>query len=157
MKETKIILGSGSKYRAKQLRALGLTFEQIAPGIDEKKYKSEIKAPLVLASMLSDAKAEAVRKRLFNTISDSDDEKANAEYIIVGSDQLVAFEGEILGKPGTIENAVAQLLKLSGKEHSLITAITVLKLTSEAITDCLFDATGFSLDNSQVNLSLIHI
>ena len=56
-----------------------------------------------------------------------------ADFIIIGSDQLVEFNGEILGKPGDKEQAIAQLLKLAGNEHSLITALTVISVSDSEL------------------------
>ena len=127
----KIVLGSASMYRASQLRQLGIAFEQIAPDIDEDAYKQKIPNPVVLALMLAEAKADAVKEKLSSQIAECD--FANNEYIIIASDQLVAVDNEILGKPYTSEKAVEQLLKLGGREHSLITALTVLKISQEKV------------------------
>ena len=46
---------------------------------------------------------------------------------IIGCDQLVALDGHILGKPGSLERAVDQLETLAGRTHELITALVVLR------------------------------
>ncbi len=126
--KNRIVLASASAYRAQQLRSLGLEFEQISPDIDEDSYKREIADPVVLALMLSDAKAEAVRKKFLKNARTKE-----ADFIVIGSDQLVEFNGEILGKPGDKEQAIAQLLKLAGNEHSLITALTVISVSDSEL------------------------
>lgn len=45
---------------------------------------------------------------------------------VLGSDQLVEVEGQILGKPGNAERALEQLTRLSGRSHRLITAYALL-------------------------------
>jgi septum formation protein len=45
--------------------------------------------------------------------------------LIIGSDQLVELDGKVLGKPGTPEKAVQQLLEMKGRSHRLITAVAV--------------------------------
>lgn len=45
--------------------------------------------------------------------------------IVIGSDQLVYFNGEILGKPGSFDRAFSQLKKMAGKTHSLVTAVSL--------------------------------
>ncbi len=50
---------------------------------------------------------------------------------MIGSDQVCMLEGEILGKPGTIANAISQLTKMQGKTHELITAVTLLSPKGE--------------------------
>jgi septum formation protein len=51
------------------------------------------------------------------------DEEAGA--VILGSDQVVAFDGKILGKPGSKEAARDQLRALAGATHALVTAIAL--------------------------------
>jgi septum formation protein len=46
---------------------------------------------------------------------------------IIGCDQLVFFEGRILGKPGTMERAIEQLEAMAGRIHELITALVVIQ------------------------------
>ncbi len=51
--------------------------------------------------------------------------EAEPNATLIGSDQLVCFEGRIYGKPGTPERAVEQLAAMAGKSHQLITALAV--------------------------------
>ena len=53
------------------------------------------------------------------------------EACVIGSDQVCMLNGELLGKPGTKENAIAQLLKMQGIHHELITAVTILSPQGE--------------------------
>ena len=49
------------------------------------------------------------------------------DAVVIGGDQLVSFDGEILGKPGmTEERAISQLLAMAGRSHELITAIHLI-------------------------------
>ncbi len=107
-----LILASTSPYRRELLARLRLPFRCVAPGVDEGLIAAEGHAPLALAERLAWAKAEAVAAR-------------EPGAVVLGSDQLVAFEGRVLGKPGTAERAVEQLLAMSGREHQLITAVAV--------------------------------
>lgn len=90
-----------------------LPFKVISPGIDETALQESGLAPESVALQLAEAKAKQVLSR-------------NRESIVLGSDQLVNLEGEILGKPGNQARAVEQLQKLSGKTHQLITAIVLV-------------------------------
>ncbi len=110
---TTLILASTSVYRKALLERLGLAIECIAPGVDEASYQTKTMAPKQLAEELASAKARAVAVR-------------NPGRIIIGGDQLLSFEGQVLGKPGTFENAVAQLMRLSGRTHELVTAMSVI-------------------------------
>lgn len=108
----KIILASTSKYRKALLERLGLSLDCIAPGVDEEACKAEIEDPVALAVHLARAKARAVAELW-------------PDAVVIGADQLATIDGRILGKPGTFENAVAQLQSLSGRTHTLVTAMTV--------------------------------
>lgn len=92
---------------------LGVPFRVEDPKVDETPYQSSSEAPLEVARALASAKAMAVHSR-------------HPEAIVIGSDQLVAFQKKILGKPGSREKACEQLAMLSGKEHELITAVAVI-------------------------------
>ena len=107
-----LILASTSPYRRALLARLGVPFRCVAPEIDEDQWKGRGLGPRELAEGLAAAKAVAVARR-------------EPGAIVIGSDQLVAFQGRVLGKPGTADRAVEQLMELSGCEHLLITAMSV--------------------------------
>lgn len=95
-----LVLASGSRYRANQLSQLGLTFVAVRPDIDESPLAGE--RPEAVALRLSEAKARAVAS-------------GHSGAWVIGSDQTVDCEGELLGKPGSVERACAQLEQMSGK------------------------------------------
>lgn len=114
-----LILASGSKTRARVLTQAGLTFKALAPDLDEAAMRAAMGDehsldPSDVAELLARAKAEA--------ISD-----LAREAIVIGGDQVLAMKGRLFGKPGSMEEARAQLLDLSGKTHQLHTAIAVAK------------------------------
>ncbi|MBK1726423.1 septum formation protein Maf [Halorhodospira neutriphila] len=111
MHET-LILASGSPYRRELLGRLGLPFEVAAPEIDETPRPAEPAQQTV--RRLAAAKARAVAAR-------------RPEAVVIGSDQLAALDGEILGKPGTPERARAQLERASGREVAFLTAVAVAR------------------------------
>ena len=104
----RLILASTSPYRRALLDRLSIPYEVASPGIDEALYRHL--APREMAITLSMAKAEAL------DVSDA---------LVIGSDQVVDLDGEVLGKPGSEENAVAQLMAMSGRTHRLITGVAV--------------------------------
>jgi septum formation protein len=110
---TKLILASTSRYRKMLLARLGVPFEARAPGVDETSIQAP--TPLELARRLAIAKAEAVREPV---------------ALVIGSDQVVDLDGEVLGKPFTAPAAVAQLERLAGRSHRLITAVAVHQVES---------------------------
>lgn len=111
-----LILASTSRYRRELLSRLGLPFRALSPACDEEELKntySPTPTPRELAERLALAKAESLR---------GDEPTAT----ILGGDQVAVINGEILGKPGSAERARAQLTKLAGRTHELITAIAIV-------------------------------
>lgn len=109
-----LILASTSPYRKAQLEQLGLRFQTMAPGVDEDAIKAEGWPPDRLALILAEKKARAVAA------------EAHPGAVVIGGDQLVAFRGQVLGKPGSEERALRQLEALSGQTHDLYTALAVV-------------------------------
>jgi septum formation protein len=109
----KLILASQSPYRRQQLENLGVRFESQTPLIDEDQLKKTGPSDLFdLTRYLAEKKANS----LFAQFPDE---------VILGSDQLVDFGGERLDKPGSTTQAEAQLKRLSGKSHRLITSLCI--------------------------------
>jgi septum formation protein len=107
-----LILASTSPYRRALLERLGVPFRCLAPRVDEEMLKTPGVSPCALAELLARAKAQSLAE-------------VEPTSVIVGSDQLVAFEGRIFGKPGDAASAVEQLLEMAGRPHELITALAV--------------------------------
>lgn len=107
-----VVLASTSPYRRTLLARLGLPFRCLVPLVDEDAIKRGAWEPRELAEHLALAKARSLAKT-----------EPNAT--LIGSDQLVSFQGRTFGKPGTAEGAVDQLLTMSGTAHQLITAVAV--------------------------------
>jgi len=94
------------------LKRLGLPFRCVSPRIREEDWKTGNWNPRELAEQLAIAKAQSVRE-------------AEPEGTLIGSDQVVSFEGHILGKPGSYQSAMEQLATLAGKSHALITSVAI--------------------------------
>lgn len=109
------MLGSTSPYRRELLSRLRLPFEVASPDVDETALPGE--APAVLARRLAIAKARAVAARF-------------PHAAVIGSDQVADLDGRALGKPGSHDNAVAQLRLMRGKTVIFHTAVAVLCLAS---------------------------
>lgn len=107
-----LILASGSRYRAELLARLRLPFTQQSPDVDETPRRDEAAAPL--ATRLALAKAQAVAA-------------LEPQAWVIGSDQVCACEGRLLGKPGSRAKAIEQLQFLSGKYSAFITAVVLLR------------------------------
>lgn len=110
-----LILASTSSYRRALLERIGVPFRCVAPGVDEDISKRGVADPVALAERLASEKAQAVAANF-------------PEAVVIGSDQLVAIDDAVLGKPGTSAAAVEQLERLQGRTHELVTAVCVLRL-----------------------------
>ena len=114
-----MILASKSPYRSALLRNAGLSFESRDAAIDERSVELAL-GPDVLpedrAQILAQTKAISVSEK-------------NPDALVLGCDQILSFPGslgdEILHKAVDFEAARANLLKLSGKTHTLHSALAL--------------------------------
>ncbi len=112
-----LILASESEVRARLLEAAGLAFIVEPPGLDENTMRQAVSGeealnPSDVAEVLARAKAEAVS------------DLAEGGFV-VGADQVLAEGNRIFTKPDSMEAARAELLDLSGKTHTLHTAVAL--------------------------------
>ncbi len=110
-----IVLASSSRYRQEMLGRLKLPFRAEAPEIDESVLPGESLAST--AERLSLLKADTVAAR-------------HAGAIVIGSDQVAELGGKAIGKPGSHEAAVAQLLAMSGRTARFHSGVAVVDSVS---------------------------
>jgi septum formation protein len=110
----KLILASSSPRRAEILRAAGLPFMVVSSAVDETPFSNE--PPHGHVQRLADAKAELVVGRVVGPA------------IILAADTVVSIEGRILGKPRTATEARQMLEQLSGRSHTVLTGVTLIRL-----------------------------
>lgn len=94
------------------MKAAGYTFDTEPADVDEDNFPAMI-LPSELARKLAEAKASTIALR-------------NPSDVIVGSDTVVAFGDEILGKPKDETDARRMLQLLSGTTHIVITGVCVM-------------------------------
>lgn len=121
-----LILASTSPYRRELLARLGIEFAVARPETDETPQPGE--TPDALAVRLAAAKAEAVLVhgalgRGERARDGLGPEGGPTNAWAIGSDQVAELDGQPLGKPGTIENAEAQLAAMSGRSVRFLTAL----------------------------------
>ena len=108
-----LILASGSTIRAQMLRAAGIDFAIDSPRIDEESFRASLLAedasPRDVADTLAEAKAQRVAHR-------------NPGARVLGCDQVLELDRQILGKPSSRDDARDQLRQLRGKTHRLLSA-----------------------------------
>ena len=121
MKNKKIILASASPRRKELLAQIGIDFE-VRPSHAEEVTTGTRPAEIVMG--LSNLKAEDVFAQL------SEDEKENV--LVIGSDTVVALDGEILGKPKDEADAKRMLKALQGRSHQVFTGVTLISQETPA-------------------------
>ncbi len=110
-----ILLASGSASRRAMLTAAGVAFEAVPPRVDEEMAKASLRAGGIDARGLADALAElnalAVSRRM-------------PGRTVIGSDSIVALaDGDMLDKPADRATAAAQLRRMRGGRHKLVSAV----------------------------------
>lgn len=108
-----IILASSSKRREEILKQFGLDFTI---------KKSNIKELV----NVDDKPEELVMSLAFRKAFDI--AKDNKDSIVIGSDTVVYYNGDILSKPKDAKEAYKMLNSLSGHRHEVITGICVINL-----------------------------
>src|SRR5437879_9159255 len=112
-----LVLASTSRYRRDLLGRLGIPFSVADPRLAEGARPGE--APEGTARRLAEAKSLAVAARF-------------RDALIVGCDQVAVGNGEVLGKPGTRENAVRQLRS----EERRVGKESKFQRSSDTVTTC---------------------
>lgn len=104
----RVILASQSPRRRELLSLVGIAHEVRPANLDERYRAGE--SPSEHAERLARAKATAIRE---------------PDALVIGSDTIVVVDGDVLGKPKDEADAKRMLLRLSGRAHTVITAVAV--------------------------------
>ena len=110
-KHQELVLASSSRYRRALLDKLLIPFRTVPPDIDESRKHDEDATTLV--ERLASEKARVVGQH-------------EASALIIGSDQVAVYAGQIVGKPIDREDAISQLELISGGKAELLTSVAVL-------------------------------
>jgi len=112
----RIILASGSKTRQELLHNAGVKFEVSVANIDEdairQSLEAESAAPRDIADALAEFKAQKVAMK-------------QPQALVIGCDQTLDFEGKVLSKPKSKQEALQQLQAMRGKQHTLYSAAVI--------------------------------
>ena len=106
-----LLLASASPRRSDLLNQMGVSFEVLAVDIDESRQGDE--SPVDYVSRLAMEKAQAGFAR------------QDGQLPSLGADTIVVFDGQIFGKPRDQQHAETMLMALSGKVHSVFTAVAI--------------------------------
>jgi len=110
----KLILASASPRRAAILRDAGYHFTVLSSAVDETPYPEESPEDLVLR--LAQSKADLAAAR------------SVGPAILIAADTEVVLDGQIFGKPRSSEDARRMLKKLSGRTHTVLTGVALVRL-----------------------------
>jgi septum formation protein len=107
----RILLASQSPRRHELLHLIGLTHSVKPAHLDEALVPGE--TPADYAERLAREKAVAVAA-------------LESDAVVIGADTIVVLDGEVLGKPVDEADAARMLRRLSGRTHTVITAVAVV-------------------------------
>ncbi len=107
-----IILASGSPRRREILEKQGVVFRVITSDKEEKITKTD---PEETVRELAEMKASDVYERI--------EKEETEDFLVIGSDTVVACDGKILGKPGDRDRACEMIRMISGREHFVYTGV----------------------------------
>lgn len=113
-----LILASQSRARQNMLHATQMKFEVCPAALDEE----AIIKPMIDTGASPQELASALAKEKALVVSG-----AHAGALVIGSDQILECEGDILSKAGNAEEAKAKLRILRGKAHTLNAAVAVAR------------------------------
>ncbi len=132
-----IILASESPRRKNILSGLGIKFIVEIPSSEE---ILDCHSPSLVTVINARKKAESVASRHHSSI-------------VIGADTVIELDGSVLGKPGTLQEARRMLNLLSGRRHSVVTGVCIVRKDYRA--ECVFcDSTDVffrKLDESSID------
>jgi septum formation protein len=108
----RVILASASPRRRELLTLIGIAHEVRPADIDESLLPTE--GPVAHAERLARAKAHAIAEH-------------EPGAVVIAADTIVVVDGDVLGKPRDAAAAHAMLRRLSGRTHTVLTAIAVAR------------------------------
>jgi septum formation protein len=109
-----VILASASKIRSEMLLHAGIDCDVVPAEIDEGAIKQQF------PQNGSEAVALVLAKRKALHVSQN-----HSGRLVIGADQILDLNGEIFNKPIDRDQARSQLIRLSGRSHELISAVSV--------------------------------
>jgi len=139
----RLVLASKSPRRREIWELMGLqNFEVVVSDFDEDLPKSDFVGPN-RAKEYCEATARQKTLAVSRLLSSGSDHGDQRPTIIVGSDTVVDVDGDILEKPGSIEDATRMMERLSGRSHMVHSAVAleVLPGDSQSFTESFAEST----------------
>ena len=111
-----LILASNSDIRAQLLRQAMVPFDVKPARVDEDAIKEALLAEGASPRDIADALAEAKARKVAGT---------HPDRLVLGCDQVLVFENQILSKPTSETEALEHLKMLRGQRHQLLSAAVI--------------------------------
>ena len=118
-KTTPFYLASSSPQRVRLLQQEGYTFSTISHGIEEPPPGGDGWEYALLNARIKALGGVSKLK----------------EGLVVGADTIVLYRGKILGKPDSLEEAVAMMGELQGTSHLILTGICLVKAPDQILVE----------------------
>lgn len=116
----KYILASASPRRKELLAQAGFTFDVCPSGAEE---RIEGESPAKIVEGLAALKARDIFDKSLGSMTE--------DFTVIGADTVVAYQGEILGKPTDQEEALAMLSMLADRTHQVYTGVCLIRMKGE--------------------------
>ena len=114
----RIVLASKSGVRKEILKKNKIDCDIEPSNVDEDEVKAamlnENATPTLISKNLAELKANKVSNK-------------NPDRIVLGADSVIDFEGELISKPKSRQEALEILMRLNGKKHQLISSVCISK------------------------------
>jgi len=113
---SKIVLASSSQIRAQLLQNAGVTFDVVPARVDEEGFRDAMLASEASARDVADGLAEMKAQKVSAKRPDD---------LVIGCDQVLNFQGQLISKSDSPDTAIAQLQKMRGQRHELLSAAVI--------------------------------
>lgn len=134
---THLVLASASPARLSVLRGAGVEPTVRVSGVDEDAIIDRLgpsAAPELVVTALAEAKARDVVPALVA--------EGFTDAIVIGCDSMLLIDGELQGKPHTVDVARRRWQSMAGRSATLLTGHSVLRITDGAVTADVADHSG---------------
>ena len=131
----RVILASASPRRRELLTLIGIAHEVEPADIDESLLPGE--GPAAHAERLARTKAHTIAER-------------RPDAVVIAADTIVVVDGDVLGKPRDAAAARAMLKRLSGRTHTVLTAIAVARASQTESAVESVDVTFRSVSDDEI-------